>query len=150
MDEPIILIVEDNPTLQKLIAMLAKKFGFRHQIVGDCDHLMEAISSGTRYSLIMMDWSLPGIDGLQCAAMIRARELGTAQHVPIVAMTGNAMSGDRQRCLDAGMDDYLAKPFTAEQFRSMVSRWLRTTVPVVEPAQVPMPQFESQVDAPPS
>lgn len=150
MDEPIILIVEDNPTLQKLISMLAKKFGFRHQIVGDCNQLMEAIGSGTRYAMIMMDWSLPGVDGLQCAAMIRARELGTAQHVPIVAMTGNAMAGDRQRCIDAGMDDYLSKPFTAEQFKLMVSRWLRVPMPVVEPAAVPMPQFESQMDIPPA
>lgn len=72
------------------------------------------------YALVLMDWQMPGMDGLEASRQIRAREL-QGRRTPIVALTANAMAGDRGRCLEAGMDDYLAKPLTLESLARMLA-----------------------------
>ncbi len=95
------------------------------QIVSSSEEALSQIESGRLYSLILMDWKLPGSDGLTRTKRIRELEKDKGYHTPIIAITGRALDGDRTRCLVAGMDDYkMSKPFTAEQFREMVSRWV--------------------------
>jgi CheY-like chemotaxis protein len=122
--KPAILVVEDHIIEQKLLQLLAKKYGFDVQIVSSSEEALSQIESGRLYSLILMDWKLPGSDGLTCTKRIRELEKDKGYHTPIIAITGRALDGDRTRCLVAGMDDYMSKPFTAEQFREMVSRWV--------------------------
>lgn len=122
--KPAILVVEDHIVEQKLLALLAKKYGFEVQIVSSSEEALDQIESGRLYSLILMDWKLPGTDGLICTQKIRELEKARGYHTPIIAITGRALEGDRTKCLVAGMDDYMSKPFTAEQFREMVSRWV--------------------------
>jgi CheY-like chemotaxis protein len=74
-----------------------------------------------------MDWKLPMMNGLDTARAIRASESVSGRHTPIIAVTANAMVGDREKCLAAGMDDYLSKPFTANQFKRMLLRWTNCT-----------------------
>src|SRR5213079_637737 len=77
------------------------------------------------YSLIFMDWQMPDVDGFQATAEIRRREAQIYKRVPIVALTASAIEGDREKCLAAGMDDYIPKPFTAHQMRSALTAWLK-------------------------
>jgi len=79
-----------------------------------------------RFDLVFMDCNMPGVDGFAAAAEIRA-QVGERARTPIIAVTANAMTGHRERCLAAGMDDYLAKPFRAQVLRSLIERWLDQT-----------------------
>jgi CheY-like chemotaxis protein len=101
-----------------------------------CDgHEAVEAAFGGHFDLVLMDCQMPVMDGFEASSVIRAREaelnaeLGAAglnaRHLVIVALTANAISGDRERCLASGMDDYLAKPFKKEQLREMLMRWLR-------------------------
>lgn len=119
-----ILIVEDNPTQQKVLAYLAKHHGFEAHIVSTAGEAIAALERSERYQLMLMDWTLPDMTGLDCTVAIRLGERGTERHIPIIAMTGHALDGDRERCLQAGMDDYLSKPFTAVEFRDVLLRWI--------------------------
>ena len=92
---------------------------------------VEAASQGG-WDIILMDCLMPELDGYDATRVIREQEAvrSTGQSVPIIAMTANAMAGDREKCLAAGMDDYLSKPFTQDQLRQTLRRWLssnRTT-----------------------
>jgi CheY-like chemotaxis protein len=125
MEKPSILVVEDHIIEQKLLALLAKKYGYEVHIVSTSREALTELESGKLYSLILMDWKLPGgDDGLDCTKRIRELERERGYHTPIVAITGRAMDGDKSKCLIAGMDDYMSKPFTAEEFRQMVTRWV--------------------------
>jgi CheY-like chemotaxis protein len=76
------------------------------------------------YSLIFMDCQMPGMDGFEATKAIRKTEETTGSHVPIVGLTAQAMEGDKDRCITAGMDDYLSKPSTLEKISEMIERWL--------------------------
>jgi two-component system, sensor histidine kinase and response regulator len=76
------------------------------------------------FDLVLMDCQMPVMDGYRATAAIREREVGQSRHLPVVALTANAMEGDRGHCIDAGMDDYLAKPYSLEQLQTTLSRWL--------------------------
>ena len=104
-----ILVAEDNATNQKLVAAL---FEQRHDAVVIAQNGSEAVerSASEPFDLILMDVQMPVMSGLEATAAIRARERTTGRHVPIVAMTAHAMTGDRERCLEAGMDGYVSKP----------------------------------------
>lgn len=119
----LVLIAEDNPTLQRLLEFHCNRAGFEVQVLDSCCQIVEAVAEGD-YAVIFMDWNLLDEDGLECTRRIRELEQRSGNHVPIIAITGNVMPGDRERCLSAGMDDYLAKPFTRAEFVAVLNRWV--------------------------
>jgi CheY-like chemotaxis protein/HPt (histidine-containing phosphotransfer) domain-containing protein len=117
-----ILVVEDNLVNQRVIeAMLAKR-GFHVECAANGREALSRLVMGS-YALVFMDCQMPEMDGYAATAAIRARERGGLR-LPIVAMTAHAMKGDRERCLAAGMDDYLAKPLRSEELDAALERWL--------------------------
>ena len=118
---PAVLVAEDNPVNQKVAALNLERLGYRVAVVADGKAAVEAAAGGG-YAVVLMDCQMPLLDGFAATAEIRRRE-GAGRHVPIVAMTANAMEGDRERCLEAGMDDYLAKPVTRDRLREVLDRW---------------------------
>jgi CheY-like chemotaxis protein len=107
-----ILLVEDNPVNQKLAGRLLERMGYRADVAGDGLEAIAAIE-GSVYDLVFMDVQMPEMDGLEATRRIRRRWPGTTGP-RIVAMTANAMEGDREMCLAAGMDDYVSKPIRPE------------------------------------
>jgi CheY-like chemotaxis protein len=117
-----ILVAEDNPVNQKVAVKMIEKLGYRVDVAGNGREAVEA-SGRIPYDLVFMDCQMPDMDGFEAARTIRARERGV-RHIPIVAMTANAMQEDRQRCLEAGMDDYLSKPISSKSLADTLNRWL--------------------------
>jgi CheY-like chemotaxis protein len=106
-----VLLVEDNLINQKVAARLLEKQGHTVVIAGNGKEALAALEAvGGRFDVVLMDVQMPEMDGLEATAAIRAREQGTGRRLPIVALTAHAMKGDRERCLEAGMDGYLTKP----------------------------------------
>jgi CheY-like chemotaxis protein len=121
-----ILVVEDNPTNQKVIASLLSKLGFSCQIVGDGAAGVQAVETDPSIALILMDVQMPVMDGYEATGAIRTMDmLGQQRHRPIIAMTANAFEEDRQLCLNAGMDDFLTKPIDLEKLKLTLQYWLR-------------------------
>jgi signal transduction histidine kinase/CheY-like chemotaxis protein/HPt (histidine-containing phosphotransfer) domain-containing protein len=118
-----ILLVEDNVINQKVATQLLAKLHCDVEIAGDGETALELLERDT-FSLVLMDVQMPGMDGYATAMEIRRREEGSEFRHIIVAMTANAMSGDRERCLEAGMDDYLAKPVKPDELQQMLVKWL--------------------------
>ena len=118
-----VLLVEDNPVNRRLALALLEKLGCR---VDTAVNGLEAVAKAdaSSYQLILMDCHMPEMDGLEATREIRSRSTGTAAPV-IVAMTANAMEGDRERCVAAGMDDYLAKPFHLRDLIELLDRYLK-------------------------
>jgi len=114
-----ILLAEDNSVNQMLAVRLLEKQGHRVEVVGNGREAVERAQSGN-YDLILMDVQMPGMDGLEATAAIRARERVTGTHLPIIAMTAYAMKGDRERCLTAGMDAYVSKPIRSDQLLATI------------------------------
>jgi len=116
-----VLLAEDNAINQKLATRLLEKMGCRVDVAANG---LEAVqmSSQAPYALILMDCLMPEMDGFEATREIRMRE-GSGKRAPIVALTANAMAGDRERCLASGMDDYLSKPFRADDLRAVFSRF---------------------------
>jgi len=122
-----ILLAEDNFTNQQLVVRLLEKRGHVVTVAGDGHQALEAMARA-RFDAVLMDIQMPGLDGLEATAAIRASEAGTGHHVPIVAVTAHAMSGDADRFLAAGMDAYLAKPINPDQLFEILDR-LTTPAP---------------------
>jgi signal transduction histidine kinase/DNA-binding response OmpR family regulator len=121
-----VLVAEDQKVNWMLIERLLTKRGLSPANATDGRLALEMLESDD-YDLVLMDCQMPLLDGYDTAREIRRREAATrSTHIPIVAMTANAMSGDRERCLAAGMDDYLAKPIGAEHLDEVLERWLST------------------------
>jgi two-component system sensor histidine kinase/response regulator len=132
-----ILVVEDNPTNQKLAVAILSKHNF-HAVVAESGQQALDIfrAQGDAFDLILMDVQMPGMDGLETTGAIREME-GGRRRIPIIAVTARAMQGDRDRCLDAGMDDYLAKPIHPTELLALLKRYLPDGVPGV-PVRVPV------------
>jgi CheY-like chemotaxis protein/HPt (histidine-containing phosphotransfer) domain-containing protein len=122
-------VVEDHPTNQKVTERYLKKAGYKVDIAGN-GKLGEKAFKRKQYDLILMDMQMPVMDGYEASAKIRAyeqkhaaRNPQPATRVPIIAMTAHAASGDREKCLGAGADDYIAKPMSREELLDMVAKW---------------------------
>ena len=120
-----ILVVEDNPVNRTVAERLLSRDGFDVTSVDRGEDAVRLVGE-KEFDLVLMDVNMPGMDGLETAAEIRAGE-DPGKHVPIVAMTARAMDGDRELCLESGMDDYISKPVSVEDLRSLVDRWLSAT-----------------------
>ena len=118
-----ILIAEDNVVNRKLALQQLKKLGYAAHAVADGRESIDAVAHGD-FDLVLMDCQMPDVDGFEATREIRRAESVRGGHVPIVAMTANALEGDREACLAAGMDDYLAKPVQLSSLRAMVERFV--------------------------
>ena len=116
-----VLLAEDNPVNRQVAVEILRRRGHHVRTANDGLEAVAALET-FRPDVVLMDVQMPGMNGLDAAAAIRAREAGTGRHVPIVAMTAHAMDSHRQRCLDAGMDAYLAKPVSADTLVETVER----------------------------
>ena len=120
-----VLVVEDNPTNQLVIEGLLRTLGVTVDIAGNGQEAISALQSITIHDLVFMDCQMPVLDGYEATQKIRTEKLGIINtNIPIVAMTANAMAGDREKCLDAGMDDYLSKPIVPAKVIDMLDKWL--------------------------
>ena len=117
-----LLLVEDNAINQKVASRMLTRWGCEVDIVADGQSALDALSANS-YDLVMMDCHMPVMDGYEATAAIRSREKHTGQHMPIVAMTANALAGDRERCIAAGMDDYVRKPVNPADLLDALRRW---------------------------
>ena len=119
-----VLLVEDNDVNRSVARKFLERMGHQVDVARDGKQAVEA-TRGTAYDVVLMDIQMPELDGYEATLAIRRREGGTT-HVPIVAMTANAMTGDREKCLAAGMDDYLPKPVRQEELSAAIERaWAR-------------------------
>jgi len=116
-----ILLAEDNSVNQQLARRLLEQRGYSVTVAPDGRQAVSAWQSG-RFDLILMDVQMPELDGYQATAAIREKESGSGVHVPIIAMTAHALKGDRERCLAAGMDDYLSKPINRMELYSLIEK----------------------------
>ncbi len=117
-----ILVAEDNAVNQRVAVRMLEKAGHHVDLVSNGREAVEVLGSKP-YDLVLMDCLMPQMDGFEATRAIRAAEVGTDRHVPIVALTANAMQRDREECLAAGMDDYLTKPFTKQALTAALERW---------------------------
>jgi PAS domain S-box-containing protein len=117
-----VLLAEDNSINQKLAVVLLQKAGFSVDAVEDGVQALEKVKSNS-YSAILMDVQMPELDGFEATHHIRMLEKNTGRHIPIIAMTAHAMQSDRERCLEAGMDDYVSKPLDPKVLFSALDRW---------------------------
>jgi len=120
-----ILVVEDNIVNQQVVARMLEKLGYRVDAVGNGIEALDALAK-IPYTMVFMDCQMPEMDGFSATREIRKNE-GTERHLPIVAITASAMHGDREKCLRAGMDDYISKPVTMEDIWSVVEKWCGST-----------------------
>ncbi|MBL8113217.1 MAG: response regulator, partial [Acidobacteria bacterium] len=124
--KPWILVVDDNVVNQKVAVKMLEKAGCRCDVASDGREAVEAVGR-RRYDIVFMDCQMPVLDGYAAATEIRLGEPEGAR-VPIVAMTAEAMPGDRERCLAAGMDDYVAKPFAFDELYRVLGRFVRAEI----------------------
>lgn len=129
-----VLIVEDNPINQRVAVILANKLGFTADVAGDGSEALNMVRDQD-YTLILMDCQMPVMDGFEATRAIRALDTPIAQ-VPIIAVTANVMEGQRDKCLAAGMNDYLPKPINKDVLRKAVDKWIPPVEAAVETAQV--------------
>ncbi|MCZ7662364.1 MAG: PAS domain S-box protein [Thermoleophilia bacterium] len=124
-----VLLAEDNPVNQKVALKTLEKLGYRADVVETGAEAVEALRSAV-YDLVLMDVQMPGMDGLEATRRIRDPRTGVlSPTTPIVALTAHAMAGDRQKCLDAGMDDYLPKPIKPAELSAVLGRWIASKSP---------------------
>jgi CheY-like chemotaxis protein len=117
-----ILVAEDNPVNQKLAKLMLTKAGYKVEVVNDGKEAVEKFtSSPEEFDLIFMDIQMPKMDGMVATRIIREKGFNT---IPIAAMTAHAMKGDREKCLDAGMDDYITKPIKRELVFEILEKWV--------------------------
>jgi two-component system sensor histidine kinase/response regulator len=136
-----ILLAEDNHLNQKLAVALLSKAGYTVDAVEDGKTAVKALRRRT-YDLILMDVQMPEMDGFEATRAIRQTE-GRGKHIPIVAMTAHAMTGDRERCLAAGMDDYVSKPINAQALIRTIDRWTRSP----DSSKITSPNNDAQTQA---
>jgi two-component system, sensor histidine kinase and response regulator len=131
---PLVLVAEDNEVNQLVICGMLAKRGYATDVAADGARAIAMLAEG-HYAAIFMDCQMPELDGYEATARIRAAE-PAGERIPIIAMTAHAMAGDRERCLEVGMDDYLAKPLRGADLDAALGRWLGAGAP--EPVADPV------------
>jgi CheY-like chemotaxis protein len=117
-----VLVAEDNPVNQLVIQGMLDKRGYASEIVANGREALDRLARGG-HAAVLMDVQMPELDGIEATVRIRAQE-EDGQHLPIIAMTASAMEGDRERFLEAGMDDYISKPLRPDELDAVLERWL--------------------------
>jgi two-component system sensor histidine kinase/response regulator len=153
-----VLLVEDNRVNQEVALRLLKTFGIEAELAVDGQQAVKRVEQA-RYDLVLMDCQMPGMDGYDATRAIRMLEQRESRRRgPIAAMTANALQGDREKCLDAGMDDYVAKPIKRDALGGVLTKWLRDPdaplagntpipTPVAPPADKPSPDDTAVLDS---
>jgi PAS domain S-box-containing protein len=163
-----VLVVEDNTVNQKVAVRILDKLGCRTDVAANGREAVDMVDMFS-YDVVFMDCQMPEMDGFEATAEIRKRH-GAIRRIPIVAMTAHALQGDRERCLEAGMDDYISKPVKISDFETMLDRWIKpesaegaeTAVPerapdggtataapaAAHPAAVPIPPSDMNIREP--
>ncbi|HOD35166.1 MAG TPA: response regulator [Syntrophales bacterium] len=118
-----ILVVEDNPLNQKLALRMLEKLGCHADLAGNGRDAVSLVEKGG-YDLVFMDCQMPEMDGYEASAIIRRREKESGGHLPIIAMTAHTLTGDRDKCMEAGMDDYISKPIRKEDILHVIGKWM--------------------------
>ena len=118
-----ILLADDNVTNQEVARIILESFGCEVTTVDNGLEVLKACAK-TRFDLILMDCLMPEMDGLEATKRLRLQEQSTSNHIPIIALTAGAVEDNRRRCLEAGMDDFMSKPFKPEKLRQLLARWL--------------------------
>ncbi|MBL8165010.1 MAG: PAS domain S-box protein [Anaerolineae bacterium] len=124
--KPCVLLVDDNPTNAAMASLQLEKLGYRSEIATNGLEALERLrQTPERYQVVLMDCLMPELDGYETTRIIRQREGISGTHIPIIAVTANALDGDRERCLDAGMDDYISKPVSMTTLRQKLQDWVK-------------------------
>jgi PAS domain S-box-containing protein len=118
-----VLVAEDNPTNQEVAVGILGMLGYEADVASDGLEALEALSRSS-YAAVLMDVQMPEMDGYEATREIRHREESEERHVPIIAMTANALRGDKEKALDAGMDDYVSKPVNSGELAEVLKRWM--------------------------
>lgn len=118
-----VLLAEDNPVNQELVLNLLEMAGHQMDLANNGMEAVELFKQQS-FDLVLMDCQMPEMDGFEATSLIRQLEEQGGAHVPIIALTANALTGDRDQCIAAGMNDYLSKPFTMPDFNAMIHKWL--------------------------
>lgn len=118
-----VLIAEDNESNLIVARAHLERAGVKVSTVSDGRQALEMLAD-ERFDLVLMDCQMPLLDGFEATRLLRQREQGSGLHLPVVALTANAMPGDRARCMEAGMDDYLTKPYSGDEMLAILQRWL--------------------------
>jgi len=140
-----ILLVEDNITNQKVALSILGKFGLSAHAVANGLEALESLEHVT-YDIVLMDCQMPEMDGYEATHRIRSSESAVRNHeIPVIAMTANAMQGDREKCLDAGMNDYIAKPVNPHELIRVIEKWFLKTNSPNAAESFPAEQKENEV-----
>ena len=118
-----LLVVEDNPINQKVISKMLTKLGYSCRVANQGKEALEAVGKET-FHLVLMDCQMPEMDGYEATRRLRMAEQGARRRLPVIALTAHALKEDRQKCLDAGMDDFLTKPIDIQHLEQAIARWL--------------------------
>jgi CheY-like chemotaxis protein len=133
----LVLVAEDSAVNQTVALGMLKRLGLRADAVGNGLEAIEALST-IPYDLVLMDVQMPVMDGLEATRRIREEASPVLdRRIPVIAMTANAMQGDREACLQAGMDDYVAKPVKSEALAEALARWLPHTASTASAEALP-------------
>ncbi len=128
-----ILLAEDNPVNQRVAVLMLKRLGYEVDVAENGAAAVHMVAAGD-YALVLMDCQMPEMDGFEATVAIRVQEIETGRHVPIIAMTANALQGDREQCVASGMDDYISKPIDVERLREALTIWTRSPEAEVAPS----------------
>jgi CheY-like chemotaxis protein len=118
-----VLVAEDYPTNQFLMVKLLESFGLKCEVVQNGREVLDIVEK-KQFSLILMDCQMPEMDGYEASLAIRAKSDAPYRYIPIVAVSANAMKGDREKCLAAGMNDLVSKPINAKELQDKLRYWI--------------------------